>query len=152
MTPYFVHRKIKQMKSGKATIKGDIPVKLIKMFGYQLSFPLSNIFVRCCKAGEYPSIWKTETVTPVPKQYPPEQLKHLRKISGTLNFSKLFEKFLAEAIISDMADKVDPSQYGNQPGVSTQHYLIKLIHRILTSLEKNSSKEAYAAIVHLIDW
>ena len=127
-------------------------MKLIKMFGYELSFPLSNIFVKCCPAGEYPELWKIETITPVPKQYPTEELNHLRKISGTHNFSKIFEKFLAEAIISDMEDTSDKSQYGNKKGISTQHYLIKMIHRILTSLDRNSSKEAYAAIVHLIDW
>ena len=114
MSPYFVHQKIKQMKSGKATIKGDIPMKLIKMFGYELSFPLSNIFVKCCTAGEYPELWKIETITPVPKQYPTEELNHLRKISGTHNFSKIFEKFLAEAIISDMEDTSDKSQYGSK--------------------------------------
>ena len=91
-------------------------------------------------------------VTPIPKQFPPEEPKHLRKISGTYNFSKLFEKFLAEAIISDMEPKSDPSQYGNKKGVSTQHYLINLLHRILTSVDKRSKRESYAAILHLIDW
>ena len=88
MTPYFVHEKIKKMKTGKSTVKGDIPTKIIKMFGYELSFPLSNIFTRCCTAGEYPNIWKIEMVTPVPKKFPPELPKDLRKISGTLNFFK----------------------------------------------------------------
>ena len=139
------------MKNGKATVFGDVPMKLIKMFAYELSYPLSNIFTRCCQAGEYPNLWKVETVTPVPKQFPPEEIKHLRKISGTLNFSKIFEKFLAESIIEDMSAKIDPCQYGNQKGVSTQHYLIRLVHRILTSLDKNNKKEKYAAILHLID-
>ena len=98
MTPYFVHQKIKKMKNNSATMKGDIPVKVIKKFAYELSFPLSNIFTRCCNAGEYPDIWKLETVTPVPKKYPAEAPNNLRKISGTLNFSKLFEKFHAEAM------------------------------------------------------
>ena len=152
MSPYFVHQQIKKMKNCKSTVKGDVPLKVIKLFGYELSFPLSNIFIRCCHAGEYPNLWKLETVTPVPKQYPPKEPKHLRKISGTLNFSKLFEKFLAEAIIEDMLPSSDPSQYGNMRGVSTQHYLINLVNRILTSVDKNNSKESYAAILHLVDW
>ena len=152
MSPYFVHQKIKSMKLSSATVKGDIPAKVIKRFGYELSTPLSNIFNRCCKAGEYPDIWKLETITPVPKKFPPEEPSHLRKISGTLNFSKIFEKFLSEAIISDMAPYSDNSQYGNRKGVSTQHYLIKLMHRILTSLDKKTTTESYAAILHLVDW
>ena len=152
MTPYFVHQQIKKIKTGSATIKGDIPAKIIKMFGYELSFPLSNIFIRCCTAGEYPDIWKTEVVTPVPKKYPPEKPNQLRKISGTLNFSKIFEKFLADAIVKDMAPNSDKSQFGNRKGVSTQHYLIKLLHRVLTSLDKKTKHEANAVILHLIDW
>ena len=152
MTPYFVHQQIKKLKNGKSTLKGDIPTKVVKLFGYELSFPLSNIFNRCCKAGEYPNIWKLEMITPIPKQYPTEAPKHLRKISGTLIFSKLFEKFLSKALVSDMLPHSDPSQYGNRQGTSTQHYLIKLIHQILTSLDKNTVNEAYAAVVHFIDW
>ena len=140
------------MKNNTSTVNGDIPIKVIKIFSHELSVPLADIYKRCCKYGEYPNIWKFETVTPVPKKYPPEKPNDLRKISGTLNFSKIFEKFLAEAIISDMASSSDPSQYGNEKGVSTQHYLIKMIDRILKYLDTNNEKEANAVITHLIDW
>ena len=69
MEPFFVHQK---MKSNSATVFGDIPIKVIKRFGYEISFPLSDIFKRCCNAGEYPDIWKMEIVTPAPKKYPPQ--------------------------------------------------------------------------------
>jgi hypothetical protein len=55
-------------------------------------------------------------------------------------------------MISDMAEKLDPAQYGNQKGISIQHYLIKMIHRILTALDNNSKKETFAIIASLIDW
>ena len=152
MEPYHVHQKIKKMKSNSATVVGDIPIKVIKMFGFELSFPLSDIFKRSCKCGEYPDVWKIESVTPAPKVYPPQSPNDLRKISGTLNFSKIFEKFLADAMISDMTPSSDPSQYGNEKGVSTQHYLIKMINRILTCLDTNNTKEAYAVITTLVDW
>ena len=48
--------------------------------------------------GLYPNLWKVEYVTPVPKIYPPEKLKDLRKISGLLNFSKIADKFIAELL------------------------------------------------------
>jgi len=85
--PYFVQLKIKEMKNKSATIPGDILIKVIQRFGYELSFPLSDIYKRCCKHGEYPDIWKSEVVTPVPKIHPPQTPENLRKISGTLNFS-----------------------------------------------------------------
>ena len=51
-----------------------------------------------------------------------------------------------------MMPQSKPSLYGNQKENPTQHYLIKLVNRILTSLDTNRSNEAYAAIVHFIDW
>ena len=60
--------------------------------------------------------------------------------------------FLAELMIEDMKISRDPSQYGNTKGVSTQHYLIKMIDRILTHLDKNNKQEANAVLVQLVDW
>ena len=55
-------------------------------------------------------------------------------------------------MIADMQEKMDPSQFGNQKGISIQHYLIMMIHRILSVLDNNSKKETFAVIANLIDW
>ena len=60
--------------------------------------------------------------------------------------------FLAEVMVEDIQPNRDPSQYGNSKGVSTQHYLIKMINRILTVPDQNNQKEANAVLVQLIDW
>ena len=57
--------------------------------------------------------------------FPFKITKDLRKITGTPNFSKLFEIFPTEVMIEDMKCNRVPSQYRNTKGVSTQHYLIK---------------------------
>ena len=51
-----------------------------------------------------------------------------------------------------MLPNTDPAQYGNMKGLSTQHYLIKMIHQILTATDKNSVNEAKAVIIQMIDW
>ena len=51
-----------------------------------------------------------------------------------------------------MKEKADPSQYGNRKGVSTSHYLINMINKILTIVDKNSTREAMACLAELIDW
>ena len=51
-----------------------------------------------------------------------------------------------------MKPHMDPVQYGNQKGVSIQHYLINMIHRILTALDSNSESERFAVIASLLDW
>ena len=62
------------------------------------------------------------------------------------------EKLIAELMISDMKERMDPSQYGNQKGISIQHYLINMIHRILSTLDNNKRKQTFAVLANFIDW
>ena len=55
-------------------------------------------------------------------------------------------------MLHDMKAKLDKSQYGNQTGVSTQHYLIKFIDKVLVNLDGKSKGETFAAIATFIDW
>ena len=50
-----------------------------------------------------------------------------------------------------MKPNMDPAQYGNQKGVSIQHYLIDMIQRILTVLDNNSKGDTFAVIANMID-
>ena len=84
--------------------------------------------------------------------HPPKNLTQLRNISGLLNFDKIYEKLLATMMISDMEEKMDPSEYGNHRGISIQHYLIKMVHMILTVLDNNSRRDIFAVVASLIDW
>ena len=127
-------------------------MKLIKEYGPLLAEPISDIWKRGLSHGEYPNIWKIEIVTPVPKVNPPKELKDLRKIAGTKNISKIFEKYICKIIIEDMAKYADKSQFGCKKGVSIQHLLVKLVDRILTAVDKNNKNEAFAVILHLVDW
>ena len=140
------------MNKKAAPVPGDIPMKIISMFSNDLSRPLSHLINQCLTKGIYPNIWIIEYVTPVPKIHPPGQLKDLRKISGLLNFSKITDKILAEYIASDMQLKRDKSQYGNQKKVSIQHYLVNMLHKILTSLDENTSNKSIAVLLKMIDW
>ena len=51
-----------------------------------------------------------------------------------------------------MKEKLDPSQYANQRGLSIEHYLIKFIDRILQALENNSKSEKCEVLATLVDW
>ena len=150
--PYQVYKRIMKMNTKKATVKDDIPMSIIKEFSVEISDPLAHILNCGLSVGKYPKIWKFETITPVPKVYPPERIKQLRKISGLKNFAKIWDSFLADFVTSDMLPNMDLAQYGNRKGLSTQHYLVKMIHQILTATDRNSKKEAKAVIVQMIDW
>ena len=47
---------------------------------------------------------------------------------------------------------MDPSQFGNVKGLSIQHYLVKMIDRILSILDTNNDDEKYAVLAQLVDW
>ena len=143
---------LSQIKTNKATVPGDFPARLMKQFAAYLADPFTDIVNTSIRRGEYPQIYKFEVCTPVPKCYPPKDTSQIRNISGLLNFDKQMEKLISELIISDMSLKIDPSQYGNQKGVSIQHYLINMIHRILTVLDTNTQRETFAVIASMIDW
>ena len=51
-----------------------------------------------------------------------------------------------------MAEKRDKSQFGNQKKLSIQHYLISMLNKILTAVDKNSQDEAICAILNMVDW
>ena len=76
----------------------------------------------------------------------------MRNISGLLTADKIFEKLLSEVIIEDMKEESDVSKFGNAQENSIQHYLIKMIHRVHTAVDKNSIREAVAVVANLIDW
>ena len=141
-----------KIKTNKATVKGDIPAKLIKEFAAYLAEPFTDIINTSLSRGEYPQIYKYEVSTPVPKSFPPEKVSQMRNISGLLTFDKVMEKMISEVMIQDIKEKVDPSQYGNEKGTSIQHYLVNMIHRILTVLDNNSRRETFAVVANLIDW
>ena len=137
------------MDTKKSNVKGDIPAKIFKTFATQLANPVTDVINSSLRQGIWPDIYKLEIVTPVPKVSPTKTIEELRNISGLLNMDKIAEKLISKLMISDMKSKLDPSQYANQKGLSINHYLIKLIDRILEALEKN---ESCAVLATLVDW
>ena len=51
-----------------------------------------------------------------------------------------------------MQDKLDPTQYGNQKHKSIQHYLVRLLNRVLTNVDRNSKGEVNAVLCMFVDW
>ena len=150
--PRDVQRKLENIKTNKSVPPGDIPPKIAKLFAKEISFPLCDIINSSIKLGKWSKIYKKESITPVPKVFPPQSPEELRNISGLLLFNKIAEGLIAELMISDISSNLDPSQYANQKGISLQHYLINMISKILSDTDKNSNGEINAVIATLYDW
>jgi hypothetical protein len=51
-----------------------------------------------------------------------------------------------------MSAHLDPTQYGNRKRRSIAHYLVRMVHRILSETDRNSRGEVNAILCTFIDW
>ena len=151
-SPRQVAKEMTKIKTNKAVPPGDVPAKLIKVFAKELAVPFSHILNKSLMDGTWSRIYKLEIVTPVPKVFPPKTIDQLRNISGLLTFNKIAEKLIGELIIADMTKNLDAAQYANQKSLSLNHYLVKMLDRILTDIDKRSKDEINAVIATFYDW
>ena len=145
-----VYKRLEKLKKTKSTQPIDLPFKLRKEFAPELAAPVADILNACLQQQKYPSLWKQEWVTPVPKVTRPKTIKELRKISSTSEFSKLFEGFLKDWIMEDISPMIDNSQYGNQEGSGTEHMMVALVDKILSLLDETDGHAAVVAA--MVDW
>jgi hypothetical protein len=147
-----VEEALTQMDTNKSNVEGDVPAKVLKHFAKQLAVPVADVINSSIKQGCWPDIFKLEMVTPVPMVYQPKNIDDLRNISGLLNLDKISEKIISKLMIADMKKNIDKSQYANQKGLSIQHYLVKILDKILKALDSNSKSESCAVLATLVDW
>ena len=140
------------LKLNKSERLNDIPAKIFKTYSRYLCKPIAFLIKNAISKGHWPRFLKVEMVTPIPKVSNPKNVEDLRNIAGLMNLNKILEKVICKLIISDMKPKMDPAQFANQRGLSIQHYLIKMLDRILSALDKNSKGDCFAIIATMVDW
>jgi hypothetical protein len=139
---YEVYNKLLRSKSTKSTLPIDLPNKLRKEVAAELAVPLTNIINACLTQGRWPALWKREWVCPVPKIPEPKILKDVRKVACTSDYNKVLESFIKDWILKDISGKLDISQYGGKKGVGPEHMVVAMVDRILSLLDKNSTRSA----------
>ena len=106
----------------------------MKEFAYELSIPFTDILNASFTEVVVPSQWKKGYCCVCPKTNPPS-LDKLRPISLTSISAKVAEGLVAGWVIDDIGDSIDLRQFGNVAGLSTNHYLVNLIHYLLKGAE-----------------
>ena len=88
-----VQKHLERVKLKKAAPPGDLPPLLIRKFAKQISIPLCDIINFSVKYGQWSKIYKKESVTPVPKTYPPKSPNDLtEKHKWTVDFQQNYGK------------------------------------------------------------
>ena len=71
---------LSQLNANKSTVKGDLPARIFKEFAAHIAEPLAHVINASLIQGEYPQIYKFEISTPVPKKYPTNMIRLVKKI------------------------------------------------------------------------
>ena len=133
LTPGDVVKRLREFKKPKSMVVGDIFPALVNRAAIPLAMPLTHIYNCISLSQNWPSSWKTEFVTPIPKGTAPETPGDLRNISCTKLFSKVYESFILKWLAGQV--KLRTSQYGGVKGSGTEHYLVELWQKTLENIE-----------------
>ena len=143
------HDIYKNMKSAKRTdsVPGDIPCDILKEFLPEFTTPITAIIKEAVQTHTWPAIYKKEYHIPLKKVPSPESEDDIRGIGLTSWVSKQLERYVLNWIWPFIKPHIDPDQMGGIQGCSIEHYIIKMLHFILTSMDGNRNSAVLAVPV-----
>ena len=133
------HMVYHNMKSSKKTdsVPGDIPADILKEFLPEFTTPITAIIKEAIETHTWLNIFKKEFHLPLKKVPMPQSEDDLRGIGLTNWISKQLERVVLNWIWPFIRPHIDPDQMGGVPGCSIEHYIVKMLHFILTSMDGN---------------
>jgi len=136
--PWEVYETLRRLNSNKSNGPDNVPPKIVKQYAVEFSEVLAHIFNSSLEEGYVPKQWKQAIISPIPKKSP-ASLNNLRPISLTSVLIKAFESFVTKWVLQDVANVLDPNQFGCRRGMSTVHYLTAMVNSILLGAESPKS-------------
>ena len=118
-------------------VPGNVFPVLMTRFSDFFAIPLTDIYNAITRSKTWPTWWKREFVTVIPKGKHPESLSDLRNISSTMLASKIWLK--AEVTMRS-------NQYDGVRGHGTDHVLVQLWQRVLRNAEDYRSGTVITSI------
>ena len=119
--PYQIAAGLRSMKKPRSQIPGDIMPCLVSQLADIVAIPLAHIYNQVLGGQPWPSVWKEEVVTIIPKNSNPKSLAECHNLSCT----SLFSKWLERLVLGDIKKSVSlgTEQYGGIQGMGTEHFL-----------------------------
>ena len=137
--PAEVSNVINRLKSKTSCGHDEISPRLVKATAHSISQPISHITNMSFQTGIFPTDLKKAKVIPIYKNKDKSTFCNYRPISLLPAFSKIIERLAYNRLYKyiQMNKILDPSQYGFQSKISTNHAIIELQNRIIDNLGKN---------------
>ncbi|KAL0178989.1 hypothetical protein M9458_024431, partial [Cirrhinus mrigala] len=130
-----VQWQLARCKAGKAPGPDGIPAKVLKCCAMELSSIFHSIFWESYRTATIPILWKTSTITPVPKKPHPSEPNHYRPVALTPIVMKCMEKIILQLILPTVSTQLDPYQFAYRPKRGTEDAVACLLHSLLHHLQ-----------------
>ena len=132
--PWDTYQAIMELNPSKST-SGSIPTNILQKVAKECCIPLTDCFNNCILDGIFPTELKMANITPVFKSDDSNFKSNYRPISILPSLSKVFEKLLTNQINSFFQNKFSSLLCGFRKKYSTQHALLKLLHKWQSCLD-----------------
>lgn len=140
---------IRRMKSKKSNDLWYITPCMLKKLEKEIAAPLMITINECIENCYYPDEMKLSKVVPLHKKGETTSCNNYRPVSVLPSISKVFEKYLADELVSYMSNNqlFNSRQFGFQKGKSTKHAIMRLIQDVFSGLER--AQKTYAVFCDL---
>ena len=134
-----VTRHINAMKTHTAPGLDGISSKFIELTKLIVAPFLVQLFYNCIDQNIFPENINLAIVTPIPKTSSPKSMNDFRPISVLPIFSKIFEKIIAERVMSfiDKNSILTSSQFGFRTSSSAELAVTSIYDELLQHLDDN---------------
>ena len=133
LTTKEVALRLKKFRKPKSVVRGDIFPNIVTAHADALAVPLASIYNTITTTRIWPTNWKRESVTIIPKCRTPMDVGQLRNISCTVLILKIYESYVLQWTLEQV--QLNINQFGGSKGCSTSHLLISIWQNVLTDLE-----------------
>lgn len=139
--PHKVSKLIREARKPKSAVDGDVLPQLVNDCADLTVIPACRIINYSLQNLTWPSAWKVETQTAIPKKDGADSFDQLRNLSCT---SKVMESIVLKRMLEEI--KLKSNQYGGIRGSGTTHFLIAIWDKILRGLEEPTAVASLLSI------
>ena len=115
-----------------------IPNIMMKECAQVLHAPLTLLFRRICRDGEFPDKWKLGRITALHKRGLISKPEQYRPVTMLLNIELVFEDVVLPQLYKFLEKFIPPSQFGFLKACGTQDFGALLVLKIFLALERGS--------------
>ena len=142
-----VYNILRKINSKKAAGPDKISGKLIRSCRDSLLTIVHYIFNLSFRTGQFPSVWKSGEIIPIPKKDVITVDNDLRQVTLTAILGKCLEKLGRAKLLDCVLSRLDNNQFAYLNGRSTDDAICSLIHRITQHLDEDPRNYARALFI-----